>query len=98
MFQELQPDAERQRLDDAKIDNDGARRKCQAKNINCEEGNSGENQQVSVSRGQNNIDKPLEEQRVEQKHQTAQHQEANAQDVARESRAQLASEPTELWA
>jgi len=96
LFQDVEPDAEHEFLHGSETHEPCKRGKAQATDIKCKEPYSGKEQQVKIFFGQNAVNEPLNEERVEKKHQAAEYHQRNAEEVRTQKRAQLVKKPVDL--
>jgi len=96
LFQDVKPDAEHEFLHGSETHEPCKRGKAQATDVEHEEPRRGKEQQVQILLWKNPVNEPLNKERVEKKHQAAEYNQRNAEDMRTQKRAQLAKKPAEL--
>ena len=96
LFQDVEADAEYEFLHGSETHEPCKRGKAQSTNVEHEEPRRGKEQQVQILLWKNAVNEPLNKERVEKKHQAAEYDQRNAEQVRTHKRAQLAKKPLEL--
>src|SRR5260370_29547545 len=97
LLQDAEPDTKYEILNCAETDESSERGEAQPKDVDSEKSGCGDEYQMQILFGEDSINQPFDEQGIQEKHEAAQNNEGNTQEVRTHERAELVNKPAQLW-